>query len=197
MIASMETIKDVFFMIGSFAGIFGLISPVIESKFQDDKQKLNKILENLSEDKIIILADQVWHSKFASFDILDKYDKFSRQMREKTTDVNFSGPLKNEIYSELKSVVSGYNKLREYIQVPYWNPALETDINGYVFDRSRFSDIGDDYVEHIEGAHDCILDIRNSLRKLQVLLDFHYYETFISRLILKSRCKKIIIAPYS
>ena len=193
----MEIIKDIFFLIGSIAGIFGLASRIIESKFQEDKRKLNNILENLSEEKIIVLADRIWHSRFAPFEILDKYEKFSRQMREKTSDVYFSGPLKKEINEVLSELVFEYENLRTYLQVPAWNPVGEDNISGYIFDRTQFSDIGDDYVEHIQNTHNCTLKIRNAIKKLQVLSNFHFFETYYSRFILKSRYKEVFIPPYS
>ena len=188
-----EIVKDAFFFLGSLAGIISLSRSILEGRYTSDKNKLEKILSEVSEENMVNLYNGIWQSQRVFFKPLDALYRLDNDIDNNFESVRFHGPLKTYIETELKGITTNIDNLREQIQVPYWNPK-ETGDNGYrEINKEWFYDHQEDYVLNMDRAKLFTQKIRDHIRKLQVIKDIHFLECYIPFLNLDKRIANITL----
>jgi hypothetical protein len=106
-------------------------------------------------------------------------------VKENTSDVRFTGPMKGIIMTELKSFIRLNKKLREFVHVPQWQTDQHRD--NYEFQKDWFGDNDKDYVQHINGVELVSEQLVDQYRRLELLTEIPALEAMLSPDILIKR----------
>ncbi|NOG32818.1 hypothetical protein HLB35_15570 [Halomonas sp. TBZ9] len=195
---SISDIKDYFFLLGSIAGLIALLRPVLESKFERDRKRAEKILEIVPEEHMKAMDFDVYQARAVLTSNFYPLDRLKSEWKDGTDLVRFSGPLKAHYLKEVEQIIRNYNQLREYIQVPYWEPTSTGDDNSdalqWSFNKSYFPEptgSKGDYNVHLSEAGELVGKIRDGLRRLQIIMEMHFLEAFFARFLLPKRLRKV------
>lgn len=197
---SISDIKDYFFLLGSIAGLIALFRPVLESKFERDRKRAEKILYLVSEEHMKAMDFDVYQARAVLTSDFYPLDQLKTQWKDETDLVRFSGPLKSHYLKEVEQIVRNYRQLREYIQVPHWEPTSTGDDNSdtlqWSFNKSYFPEtIGSQggYAVHLSEAGEIVGKVRDGLRRLQVIMEMHFLEAFFARFLLPRRLRDVAL----
>jgi hypothetical protein len=181
---SWASIKEVFFAIGSLAGVFAFLRPVFDSKFKRDQERAEAIKAQLPEQSVIDLDSHIYQRRLVNTKEFDPFSALHSDVENNVNSVRFSGPLKKYYKAELVRMLRAYKDLRGYIQVPWWKPIKETQdgVDEYYwdFDKSQFFKHGEevrDYAEHLNEAGACAERIKVAFQRFQLVSEMHLLET--------------------
>jgi hypothetical protein len=177
-------LKDLFFLLGSIAGVLALLRPVVESKYQKDLERVGTILAKFPENQIMELDGCVNNARRISGSILQPFDEIEHKYKGGWQEVKFVGPLRKVLEQELFYMVAEYRELREFVQVPEWEPKKVDDQYDWLFNKQAFQEdhaIRAKYVEHLEQATDAAIQLKKRYQRIQALTDLHFIEAVFCR----------------
>lgn len=189
-------IKEVFFAVGSLAGIFAFVRPVFESSFKRDQDRAARIRGLLPEDEVVGIEPQIFLSRYICTTAFRPFMQLQHDVNNNMDSVRFSGPLKKHYKAELARMIDAYNALRQYVQVPWWN-LVKRKIDGveetyWDFDKTEFFEQGvpkHDYAKHLDDAAACADRIKIAYQRLQLVADVHLLEVPFAPMLLSKRYK--------
>ena len=162
-----SSVKEVLFAIGSVAGVLAFLRPLVESKFQRDSIRVERIKSLVNE------------------------------QRTNQEVVRFSGPLSKTLSCELSAMLASYSKLREFIQVNEWEPINRnidgTEYHSWIFNKSAFEDrdgIPRDYAQHLDQAAEQAVQMKKAFQRFQLVAELHLFEVPLARWLLPRRFKE-------
>ncbi|UOO78141.1 hypothetical protein LVJ85_06695 [Neisseria sp. Dent CA1/247] len=186
-VSYIDIVKNIFYFIGSLAGLFAFFRPVFESKLQQDFQNAKKIIELIEEDRILYLDSSIYlHRRVSSKFFLDM-GILGNDIREKKQYTRFSSHIACYFNIELIEIMNEYNHLREYIQVPEWEPRCDDENPAWYFNKHAESfypsgaNFPDKYPEHLKEAADVADKIKRRFLRFQALTELHYLEAIFHK----------------
>ena len=123
-----DIVKNIFYFIGSSAGLFAVLRPVFESKLQQDIQNARKIIERIGENRTLYLDSSIYLHHCVSSEFFVDIDILSNDINEKKQYTRFSSHISCYFNTELEEIINEYINLRSYIQVPEWEPIYNDNI---------------------------------------------------------------------
>jgi len=192
---SWASVKEVFFTIGSIAGVLAILRPIFDSKFKRDQERAIRIRQLLPEEDVVALEDRIYQSRYVSTESFRPYAELEGDVRNNMDTVRFSGPLKKHYHAELLRVLAAYRDLRGYVQVPWWKLDKQVRDDGseelfWDFDKSQFFRDGTevrDYAKHLYEAGECAERIKIAYQRLQIVSDMHLLESPLAGVLLSRR----------
>lgn len=192
---SWSAVKEIFFTLGSLAGVFAFFRPIFESKYQKDQERLRRIFEILPEQVVVDLESNVYQSRMVYSDDFLRFGRLAEEVRFNQESVRFIGPYSARLRSELLSLLAAYKALRDLIQVPWWEPRAEEDSDGtnrsfWSFNRSAFDGFDQrtpDYAKHLDECADRAAEVYKAYQRLQIVGELHLLELPLARSLLKRR----------
>lgn len=184
-----DIVKNIFYFIGSSAGLFAVLRPVFESKLQQDIQNAKKIIEQIGENRILYLDSSIYLHRCVSSEFFVDIDILSNDISEKKQYTRFSSHISYYFNIKLKEIMNEYSNLRKYIQVPEWEPRYNDD-NGksaWYFNKKAesFYPSGEhfpaNYPKHLEEAAKIADKIKIRFLRFQALTELHYIETIFHK----------------
>src|SRR5512139_3972054 len=144
MVISWSTVKEVFFAIGSIAGVLALLRPLVEAKLQRDTVRVERIKTMLSEQRLVDLEMRIYNLRRVPCEDFDPFDQLEHERRTNQEVVRFTGPTAKFLAREIDALLVFYSNLRGYIQVREWEPRIY-EVEGiehraWVFNKSAFED---------------------------------------------------------
>ncbi|MGP7732865.1 hypothetical protein [Oceanimonas smirnovii] len=176
--------KDIFFMVGSVAGVLAFIRPVVESKHKKDLERLDAILAKFPENQIMALDSWVYSSRRISSSVLMPFDEIEHKYEFGWQEMNFSGPLRRVLEQEIVFMIGEYRKFRGFVQVPEWEPKEVDGEYEWIFNKNYFREgysFSEKYVEHLEQATDVAAQLKKRYQRIQALTDLHLLEAILGR----------------
>lgn len=193
-------VKEAFFAAGSIAGLLAIFKPVFEGKFQRDLDRARGVISSLDEQKVTELADWIYlHRKVRESDF-SSFDRLIYAVQNNQDSIRFSGPLKKYYKSEIADILSGYKDLREFIQVPEWEPVSHSKDDGetevrWIFNKKSFfeKELGAprDYAKHLYEAAESAQQIKRSFQRFQIISEMHLLEVPLAKWLLPRRFQEI------
>lgn len=178
-----DVIKEIFFAIGSAAGVLALAKPVFESKDIRDKKRFEYLSDILSEELFRNLEFCITQRRRIPGDIFNALDKVTYEIEENIEKLRFSGPFSKWYINELHEIRDSYLSLRKLIQVPFWEPyyVSEDDDSEYEwrFNKQEFKTENGSlrrYDEHLLNAGKLSIRAWEAYRRLQIINEAHMYE---------------------
>ena len=184
-----DIVKNIFYFIGSSAGLFAVLRPVFESKLQQDIQNARKIIERIGENRTLYLDSSIYLHHCVSSEFFVDIDILSNDINEKKQYTRFSSHISCYFNTELEEIINEYINLRSYIQVPEWEPRYNDD-NGksaWYFNKKAesFYPSGEhfpaNYPKHLEEAAKIADKIKIRFLRFQALTELHYIETIFHK----------------
>ncbi|WP_314368614.1 hypothetical protein [Neisseria cinerea] len=184
-----DIVKNIFYFIGSSAGLFAVLRPVFESKLQQDIQNARKIIERIGENRILYLDSSIYSHRCVSSEFFVAIDILSNDISEKKQCTRFSSHISCYFNTELKEIINEYINLRSYIQVPEWEPRYNND-NGksaWYFNKKAesFYPSGEhfsaNYPKHLEETVKIADKMKIRFLRFQALTELHYIETIFHK----------------
>lgn len=189
-------IREIFFAIGSLAGIFAFIRPVFDNAFKRDQGRVATIKDLLPEAAVVELQHEIYLSRYVSTTAFRPFLQLQHDLNNNMDSVRFSGPLKKYYRAELARMIGAYRAMREYVQVPWWNPVNRltdgVEETFWDFDKTAFFEQGvekHDYAKHLDCAADCADRIKVAYQRLQIVSDMHLLEAPFAFILLPRRYK--------
>ena len=194
---SWSEIKEVFYAIGSVAGVIALARPLVESKYQRDASRVDEIKSLVSEQMLVDLEGYIYQHRQVRAEYFRPFDHLSHQLRTNQDAVRFAGPLAKYFRRELKSLLKNYGLLRNYIQVNEWQPRTHkledgTEYLSWDFNKSAFTQqdgIQRDYAQHLDEAAEQAVQMKRAFQRFQLVAELHLYEVLVARWLLPRRNK--------
>ena len=188
--------KDVFFVIGSIAGIVAFFRPVVESKYKSDVTRTNVLLEKLNEGAVMSIDVCTYNARYVPEELFRPFDEIRHKLNEKQQEVRFIGPLRRYLTQELTSLIGAYDKYRSFVQVPEWEPRKYGDTEQYAwfFNKGAFIEGGklsDEYVTHLDAATQAAELIKSRFKRFQALTELHFYEAIAAKYFVYRKFKSI------
>lgn len=193
-------VKEGFYTLGSIAGVIALLKPVLESKYNRDIDRIKDITSEISEELLINLAFSLWSSRLIPVDYFHPLERIKHEINTGHSRIIFTGITAKLINSEIETLLSKYNSLRNHIQVPYWihfsyEDEEENSIKNlyWRFNKELFlKEHGEtfDYSIPLKEAAECVDEIRKSQRRLKILSEIHFLEAPFAKYILPRRSMK-------
>lgn len=192
-------VKEMFYTIGTVAGVIALARPVFESKYQRDIARFDRIRSLIEEESIVDLEDRVYGARQVPDGYFTPFDRLSRARKNDEDIVRFSGPLAKLFTSQIDALINAYEGLRAYIQVPEWEPCGHMLSNGtkyfsWDFNKEAFAKAGSyptGYAGHLDAARSKAVEIKKAYQRLQLVAEVHLYEAPIANWLLCRRFKKL------
>jgi hypothetical protein len=192
-----QTVKEVFWAIGSFAGLFAFIRPVFETRFSRDNDRAKQILEIFPESQAVELESLVYQFRRVRSEIFRNIDRIYYARRNGEDLVRFSGALAKPLL-EIDGLLAAYARLRSYIQVPEWEPRRSKDLDGDEYDEWQFNKqafakgdgIPRDYAKHLDDAGREAEELKKAYQRFQIVCELHLLEAPFASRLLKRRFKK-------
>lgn len=192
---SWSAVKEIFFTLGSLAGVLAFFRPVFESKYQKDQERLRRIFDALPEQVVVDLEPNVYQSRMVYSEDFHGFGRLADEVRSNQEGVRFIGPYGARLQSELHSLLAAYKALRDLIQVPWWEPHTDEDSDGtkrsfWSFNKSAFEGYdkrAPDYAKHLDECADRAKAVYKSYQRLQIIGELHLLELPLARLLLKRR----------
>jgi len=179
----MEFAKNMFFFIGSVMGILGFFKPLLEPLLESNRQRWEKLQQVVTENDFENLELQTWYSRYIKDENLDRIERLMDDILSKSEYLRFGPFLKKHYESELSELRRLYVCFRQLVQVPEWIPVGHSkgseqepgwDFNKNAFDKGN--GYGEDYADDLYIASWYAQRMRNSYRRLSVLVDIHLVE---------------------
>ena len=194
---SWPIVKEVFFGIGSIAGVIAFFRPLVETKLQRDLIRVERIKSLLNEQRVVDLEAWVYQHRQVPSESFDPFDQLAHERRTNQEVVRFAGPTSKFLVRELDALLGAYSNLRGYIQVREWEPRIN-EIEGvehrsWAFNKQAFEDrngVARDYVKHLDGAAEQALQIRRAFQRFQLAAELHLFEVPFARWLLPRRFKE-------
>lgn len=191
----MELVRNIFFFIGSVLGILAFIRTVTEPAFAESQDKWKAVQEKLLEQDLINLQYQVYMKRRVNTELLDRVDSLVRDIEQDAEYLRLGPPFRNFFTDHKTNFSKCYRKLREYIQVPYWQlnkfVLEEIEYDRWDFDKKFFHEEvpegHDAYIDHLNEASDTVDEMRHHYRALSILANLHSFEAPFARWIVKNR----------
>ncbi|WP_447734773.1 hypothetical protein [Rhodanobacter soli] len=198
MVITWGGIKDWFFLIGSLAGAVAFIRPWIERKAAKDQQRIDHVKSLINEQQLVDLEASVY--QFRSVDA-EQFEPFSRLTYERRTNqdsVRFSGPFAARLGAQLDSLLASYKRLRDYIQVPEWEPKNhirgdDEKITVWDFNKQAFQKESGglkDYARHLDEAAQQAVEMKEAFQRFQIVAETDLLELPFARWLIPMRFKK-------
>lgn len=188
---SWPLVKDVFFTIGSLAGVFAFFRPVFEKRHQRDIARAKRVIKLLPEQQVVDLESFLYQFRNVPGWLFQPFDQLSHELRANQDSVRFSGPIRKALHKELLAMLSSYAALRKLVQVPYWEPRAESDNEtSWLFNKEAFNDengIPREYAEHLDKCADYASEIKRAYQRFQIAADTHFLEAPVARWLLRRR----------
>lgn len=193
-----ETVKEIFYAIGSVAGVIALARPLAESKFQRDATRVERIKALVSEQDLVDLEQFVYDSRRVEDKRFQPFDQLTHERRTNQDVVRFTGPLAKHLSRELGGLLLAYSRLREFIQVNEWEPHEYASDDGrtgfeWRFNKQAFEDeygIARNYAKHLADAADQAAEMKKAFQGLQLVAELHLFEAPLAGWLLRHRYKK-------
>lgn len=193
----MEIVKDIFFFIGSMLGIFAFIRNLIEPAFKTNREKWEKIKKKLQEDDFSDLQYEIYVRRRIQISLLQKIYSFVCDIEKDAEYLRMGPPFRRKFEKHKKNISDLHYNLRDYIQVPYWEPKPDNEYNElareWIFNKSYFlyevDDGHEEYVTHLEKASDIVDEMRRQYRAISYLANLHIFEALVAKFIIKKRAK--------
>lgn len=183
-------LKDVLYTIGSIAGVTALVRPVLEQRMARDQSRIQKVFALLNEQDLLNLEYCVWHSRWIPDSTFAKLASVRYGLADNVDDFRFSGPAAKYLSSALSDVVSSYERLRELVQVPEWEPVERDGEQYWSFNKRAFENergLPEKYAEHLHEAARLAKEIALAFQRFQIVSELHMLEVPIARLLLRRR----------
>jgi hypothetical protein len=188
-----STLKDVFYTLGSIAGALALLRPLAESKMQRDASRIERIKLLVDEQQLVDLESCITNREVAR-QLFVPFDQIAHEIRTNQDGIRFSGPSAKYLTKELNALVDHYHKLREYIQVPEWEPE-NFDVDGIKYETWRFNKrafedenrIPKNYGEHIHATEIQAAEMLKAFQRFQLVSELHLFEIPLARWLLARR----------
>lgn len=193
-----EIVKEVFYAIGSVAGVLALARPLAESKFQRDAARVERIKALVSEQDLVDLEQFVYDSRRVEDRRFQPFDQLTHERRTNQDVVRFTGPLAKYLSRELDGLLLAYSRLRDFIQVNEWEPHAYTTDEGHRvyewrFNKQAFEDedgIARDYAKHLSDAADQAGEMKKAFQRFQLVAELHLFEALVAGWLLRRRYKR-------
>ncbi|HEY9950389.1 TPA: hypothetical protein WHT72_001744 [Neisseria meningitidis] len=184
-----DIVKNIFYFIGSSAGLFAALRPVFESKLQQDIQNARKIIERIGENRILYLDSSIYSHRCVSSEFFVDIDILSNDISEKKQCTRFSSHISCYFNTELKEIMNEYSHLRNYIQVPEWEPRYNDDNGKSAWYFNKYAEsfypprknFPESYLEHLKEAAEIADKIKTRFLRFQALTELHYIETIFHK----------------
>ena len=184
-----DIVKNIFYFIGSSAGLFAVLRPVFESKLQQDIQNARKIIERIGENRILYLDSSIYSHRCVSSEFFVDIDILSNDISEKKQCTRFSSHISYYFNIELKEIMNEYSNLRKYIQVPEWEPRYNDDNGKSAWYFNKYAEsfyppgknFPESYPEHLKEAAEIADKIKIRFLRFQALTELHYIETIFHK----------------
>ncbi|WP_308031678.1 hypothetical protein [Neisseria cinerea] len=184
-----DIVKNIFYFIGSSAGLFAALRPVFESKLQQDIQNARKIIERIGENRILYLDSSIYSHRCVSSEFFVDIDILSNDISEKKQCTRFSSHISCYFNTELKEIMNEYSHLRNYIQVPEWEPRYNDDNGKSAWYFNKYAEsfypprknFPESYPEHLKEAAEIADKIKTRFLRFQALTELHYIETIFHK----------------
>lgn len=194
---SWAAIKEIFFAIGSAAGVIALFRPVLDKKHQRDIERAERLLKLLPEQLVVDLEPCLYQTRSVPEAVFHPFDQIGHELRTNQDGVRFSGPIRKELLRELEGVMTGYNSLRELVQVPEWEPRARNESDEscsyhWCFSKEAFKDengVPRDYANHLDQCVDHAQAIARAYQRFQITVETHLLEVPVARWLLPRRYK--------
>lgn len=195
---SWSTIKEIFFVVGSIAGVAALLRPVFEAKFDKDQSRIEHVLDLIDEQALVDLEAQVELARRVPDTQFQPFEQLAHELRTNQEIVRFTGPLSSHLNRELSDLIDAYQKLRGYIQVNEWLPHHHKLDDGsektyWQFNREAFAretGYATGYADHLRNAADQALRMRSAFQRFQLVREVHIFESPVAGWLLKRRFRR-------
>lgn len=190
-------VKEAFFVIGSIAGVFAFLRPVVEGKFARDLKRMEHITLLINEGALVDLEELVCRMGPVPDESLHPFTQLSHERDTNQDAVRFTGPLAEHLTRELDRLITAYHGLREYVQVDEWEPRMHMRADGsqygsWDFNKEAFAKktgYPTGYAEHLAGAAAKAAEMRKAFQRLQLVAELHFFETPFASWLLERRFK--------
>jgi len=188
-----STMKDVFYSLGSLAGVIALSKPIFESKYDRDMVRFEYLSNIINEKMLINLEPCIWDSRRVPGDVFAAFDRVSYEVKDNIDELRFSGPLKHWYKKELTSICENYHELRKLIQVPEWEPykddSSEKKMYSWRFNKKFFTENGEyrPYDQHLFDATTKVILMKEAYQRMQIINEMHFYEFPLAKVLLPRR----------
>lgn len=190
-----STLKDIFYTLGSIAGTLALLRPLAESKMQRDVSRIDRIKSLVNEQQLVELENYITGREVPR-QLFIPFDQIAYEIRTNQDGIRFSGPSAKYLTKELNALIDCYLELRDYIQVPRWEPrSFEADGIKYEtwnFNKNAFegeNGIPRNYAEHIHAAEIQASEMLKAFQRFQIVSELHLFEIPLARWLLTKRFK--------
>lgn len=190
---SWETIREVFYTIGSIAGLAAIGKPVFEQKFSRDLERAKYVLSLASEQDYLSLEFQIWHQRAVLDSFFMAVSALVYDLKDNSDRVRFSGPLASYFRKCCEQISESYLSLRELIQVNEWEPSRRDEETIWHFNKSAFTGPNgypENYTHHLEECVDRARLLVKAYQRLQIVSEMHLYEAPLARWLLPRRYRQ-------
>lgn len=193
---SWSSVKEVFFAIGSIAGVLALLRPLIEAKLRRDLVRVERIKTMINEQRLVDLEARIYNHRQVPCEDFNAFDQLAHERRTNQEVVRFTGPTAKHLAHELDELLACYYKLREYIQVNEWEPMTDNvegvEYYSWVFNKSAFENrdgVARDYAQHLDEAAEQAVQMRRAFQRFQLVAELHLLEVPLAEWLLPRRFK--------
>lgn len=189
----MEHIIKILTIIGSLLGTIAFFQNFIKDIFSVNKEKWKKVTEIISPLDLDNLQYQILARRIRGR-LLNKLENLTYEIEKNNLDViGFKSVFRNKIHLKLVHFKKLYDDLREYVQVPYWNPFEDksdgVETFGYEFDKKAFFEDADrtwtqieyndatrEYADHLHKAGLIAIEMETVFLDIQKLANKEPFE---------------------
>lgn len=181
-------------------GILAFVRSIFEPTVEVNKERWNKLKEVISDRDLDTLDFDTWQTRYIKKRQLVKLENLVYDIKRDAEYLRFGPLLSSRIRTHLDNICQCYEKYRELVQVPMWQPVGvslddEKDNNdereyGWLFNKDYFFGSnykGQRYDEHLEAAKRCVEEIRMEYKAIGLLSNLHFFEALFARFTLKRR----------
>jgi hypothetical protein len=192
----METAKDIFFFVGSFLGILAFLRISVDALRIRDRRAWDHFREMITEADLRNLEFQVELSRRIDSQLLSRLGNLVNLIQHDDENVRFGPLLRKHFRRHLDSFVRLYFELREFVQVPWWQPERaegdgEADRIDWFFCKKAFFSgeypQAGTYVDHLRMAADIVAAMRVEHRALSTLSELDLVEIPLAARIVRRR----------
>lgn len=186
-------IKEIFFTIGSIAGVIALAKPVFEDKMKRDQIRIQHIIDLLPEQELLNLEYCVWNARAVPSSTFNNLYTLAHELQTKQDCVRFNGPNSKYLKIAVKDITEAYSSLRELVQVPEWEPITHSDGDTvWTFNKEAFINsegFPSGYAGHLEDAAKRALALTLAFQRFQIVSELHLLEIPFAKQLLARRIK--------
>jgi hypothetical protein len=197
-----EGTKQVFFAIGSAAGVFAFLRPWIESKVSRDQQRIDYVKSLINEQQLVDLEASIYQSRSVYSEHFEPFDRLTHERRTNQDRVRFTGPMSDYLTAQLDDLLAAYRRLRKYVQVPEWEPKRYMyegeETRSWDFNREAFRQadgVPRDYTTHLDEAAQQAEDMKNAFYRFQIVSETHVFEMPFAKWVIPHRFKTHDLLP--